>query len=113
MSWKVERTPDILEELRQLRGNRTLVGFAAETSNLEARSREKLDRKGCDLIVANLVGTGGTGFEVETNEVVILDRLGGNVTAGPALKADIATSILDAILEFRQRLGIASPEKAG
>lgn len=113
MSWKVERTPDILEELRQLRGNCTLVGFAAETSNLEARSREKLDRKGCDLIVANLVGTGGTGFEVETNEVVILDRLGGNVTAGPALKADIATSIIDAILEFRQRLGIASPEKAG
>ena len=113
MSWEVEHTPDILEELRQLRGNRTLVGFAAETSNLEARSREKLDRKGCDLIVANLVGAGATGFEVETNEVVILDRFGGSVIAGPALKADIASAIIDAILEFRQRLGIASPEKAG
>ena len=113
MTWEVERTPDILEELRQLRGNRTLVGFAAETSNLEARSREKLDRKGCDLIVANLVGAGATGFEVETNEVVILDRFGGSVIAGPALKADIASAIIDAILEFRQRLGIASPEKAG
>ena len=113
MTWEVERTPDILEELRQLRGNRTLVGFAAETSNLEARSREKLDRKGCDLIVANLVGAGATGFEVETNEVVILDRFGGSVIAGPALKADIASAIIDAILRFRQRLGIASPEKAG
>jgi phosphopantothenoylcysteine decarboxylase/phosphopantothenate--cysteine ligase len=113
MSWDVERTPDILEELRQLRGSRTLVGFAAETSDLEAQAREKLDRKGCDLIVANLVGAGAMGFEVETNEVVILDRLGGRVTAGPALKTDVASAIVDAILGFRQRLGIASPEKAG
>ncbi|MCH7825214.1 MAG: bifunctional phosphopantothenoylcysteine decarboxylase/phosphopantothenate--cysteine ligase CoaBC [Acidobacteria bacterium] len=113
MSWEVERTPDILEELRRLGGRRTLVGFAAETSDLEARAREKLDRKGCDLMVANLVEAGVTGFEVDTNEVVILDRLGGRVPAGPAPKSDIAFTIIDAILGFRQRLGVASREKAG
>ncbi len=113
ISWEVELTPDILEELGRLGGRRTLVGFAAETSDLEARAREKLDRKGCDLIVANVVGAEATGFEVDTNEVVILDRLGGRVAAGPAPKSDIAFAIIDAILGFRQRLGVVSPEKAG
>lgn len=113
MSWEVERTPDILAELGRLGGRYTLVGFAAETSDLEPRARTKLDRKGCDLMVANLVGAGATGFEVDTNEVIILDRLGGRATAGPAPKSDIATAIIDAILGFRRRLGVASPEKAG
>ena len=113
MSWDVERTPDILEQLRRLGGERTLVGFAAETSDLEARARQKLERKGCDLVVANIVGGVATGFAADTNEVLIVDRLGGRLTAGPAAKTDIAAAVMDAVLGFRQRLGVASPEKAG
>lgn len=113
LSLRMERTPDILGELRRVPGERTLVGFAAETSDLEGRAREKLERKGCDLIVANLVGRAGTGFAADTNEVIILDRFGGRAEAGPAPKAEIATLVLDAVIAFRGHLGVASPEKAG
>jgi phosphopantothenoylcysteine decarboxylase/phosphopantothenate--cysteine ligase len=113
LSLKMERTPDILEGLRGVPGERTLVGFAAETSDLEGRAREKLERKGCDLIVANLVGRAGTGFAADTNEVIILDRFGGRTECGPAPKAEIATAVVDAIIAFRRHLGAASPEKAG
>jgi len=109
----MERTPDILAELVGVPGVGTVVGFAAETSDLEARAREKLERKRCDLIVANLVGGDKSGFAADTNEVVILDRLGGRLLAGPAPKAEIALAILEAVIGFRQRLGAERPGRAG
>lgn len=112
LSLRLERTPDILEQLRDLPGERILVGFAAETSDLEKRAREKLERKGCDLIVANLVGA-GVGFAADDNDVVILDRRGGRVSAGPAPKGEIAAAILDAVIAYRSRSDLASPEQAG
>ncbi len=113
LSLRLERTADILEELGRVPGERTLVGFAAETSDLEGRAREKLERKGCDLMVANLVGRAGAGFAADTNEVIILDRFGGRAEVGPAPKAEIATLVLDAVIAFRRHLGVVSPEKAG
>jgi len=110
---QVERTPDILEALRGIAGERTLVGFAAETSNVEERAREKLERKGCDLIVANRVGSAGAGFAADTNEVIILDRLGTRAAVGPAPKHDVAFAILDAVIDFRRHAGVAGPEKVG
>jgi phosphopantothenoylcysteine decarboxylase/phosphopantothenate--cysteine ligase len=59
--------PDILSEIKQFKGERIFVGFAAETDNLEEEAQEKLSRKGLDLIVANDVTQPGAGFEVETN----------------------------------------------
>jgi len=109
---RVERTPDILAELAGLAGERTIVGFAAETSDLEARARAKLERKGCDLIVANRVDGEQAGFAADTNEVIILDRLGGRDEAGPAPKSAVAGAILEAVLAFRRRAGVASPGKA-
>src|SRR5206468_3628464 len=53
----LEPTPDILAELGKIRGNRLLVGFAAETENLAEYARRKLETKNCDMVVANLVGT--------------------------------------------------------
>ena len=112
LSVEMERTADILTGVVGLAGERTVVGFAAETSDLEARARHKMEGKGCDLIVANLVGQAAAGFEADTNEVIILDRLGGRAEVGPASKSDVAVAIWKAVDGFRQRLTVA-PEKAG
>jgi phosphopantothenoylcysteine decarboxylase/phosphopantothenate--cysteine ligase len=113
MSLALERTPDILAELTAIAGERTVVGFAAETSDLEEHAREKLERKRCDLVVANLVGGEGAGFGADTNEVVILDRRGGRVTAGPAPKKEVAAAILAAVIAFRRGAAAGSDEKVG
>jgi len=107
----VERTPDILAELAALPGERTVVGFAAETGELEERARAKLERKHCDLIVGNLVGGAGSAFAGDINEVLILDRLGGRVAVGPAPKAEVAAAVFDAVIAFR-RQAENSPGKA-
>ena len=113
LSLRMERTPDILAELRPIAAGATIVGFAAETSELEARARDKMERKGCDIIVANLVGRGDTGFGADANEILILDRLGGRATAGPASKSSIAASILDAVIAFRLQPVGERPGSAG
>lgn len=67
------RNPDILGSVRTSFGFRgTLVGFAAETGDLEANAREKLTRKGCDLIIANDVSKPGIGFDSDRNEVLLV-----------------------------------------
>ncbi|WP_193213498.1 phosphopantothenoylcysteine decarboxylase [Luteolibacter marinus] len=67
------RNPDILGSVRDEFGfNGTLVGFAAETENLEANARDKLQRKGCDLVVANDVSKPGIGFDSDRNEVLLV-----------------------------------------
>lgn len=112
----LERTPDILESLADLPGTRVLVGFAAETSDVEAKTAEKLVAKECDLMVGNRVGGDSGGFESDDNEVVILDRLGGRRVAGPAPKAEIAAIVWDAVVDFMERASDESPEsprKAG
>jgi phosphopantothenoylcysteine decarboxylase/phosphopantothenate--cysteine ligase len=105
-------TPDILERLRQVPGKRLVVGFAAETSDLEQAAQEKMARKGCDLIVANRVGLPSGGFESDLNEVVIFDRLGGRTKVDSAPKAQVASAIWDAVEEFRGRLGSEFPEQS-
>jgi phosphopantothenoylcysteine decarboxylase/phosphopantothenate--cysteine ligase len=67
------RTADILGSARQPFGfTGTLVGFAAETENLEANAREKLARKHCDLIIANDVSQPGIGFDSDNNQVLLV-----------------------------------------
>lgn len=107
------RTPDILESLSDVPGSRVLVGFAAETSEVESRAAEKLARKGCDLMVGNRVGGETGGFESDDNEVVILDRLGGRRAAGPASKDEIASALWDAVSDFLERVSDETPEEAG
>lgn len=68
----LERTPDILGSVRDLKGNRLYVGFAAETENMISEARRKLLEKGLDLIVANDVTRPDSGFEVDTNKVTLL-----------------------------------------
>ena len=91
---ELERTADILGELRGLAGDRLLVGFAAETERVVANAERKLRAKRLDLIVANDVARADAGFEVDTNAVVLIDA-SGRVEVPLASKAEIAERILD------------------
>ena len=69
----LEKTSDILGSARSVFGFKgELVGFAAETQDLVGYAQEKLQRKGCDLLVANDVSRLGIGFDSEENEVILL-----------------------------------------
>ena len=73
LTLELVRTTDILGSARVSLGfTGTLVGFAAETDNLEANARDKLTRKGCDLVIANDVSQPGIGFDSDHNEVVLV-----------------------------------------
>lgn len=90
--------PDVAAEVAmRRRAGQVLVGFAAETESLMTNAKAKLERKGLDLIVANLVGVPGSGFDSETNSVVILDETGvvAEVEARP--KTEVAERIWDAV----------------
>lgn len=73
MTLEFVRNPDILGSARSEFGfNGTLIGFAAETQNLETYARAKLQRKGCDLIIANDVSRPGLGFDADRNELLLV-----------------------------------------
>jgi phosphopantothenoylcysteine decarboxylase/phosphopantothenate--cysteine ligase len=95
------RTPDILEELGKAKGGRLLVGFAAETEDLEANARKKLEVKNLDLVVANDVTGAGSGFGGDTNAAVLLRRDGGRVEVPLASKREVAERILDEVGAMR------------
>ena len=73
LTLELVRNPDILGDAREAMGfGGVLVGFAAETENLEANARDKLVRKHCDLIVANDVSRPGIGFDSDRNELLLV-----------------------------------------
>nr|WP_154957713.1 bifunctional phosphopantothenoylcysteine decarboxylase/phosphopantothenate--cysteine ligase CoaBC [Paenibacillus xylanexedens] len=76
LSLELVKNIDILETLGKRKTHQYLIGFAAETQSLEMYAREKLERKNCDLIVANDVTRSGAGFGTDTNAVHIYDRDG-------------------------------------
>jgi len=99
---ELEPTHDILVDLgTEKKPDQTLVGFAAETQNLEENAIGKLKRKKLDLIVANNVSLPGVGFAHDTNEVTIIGE-DAKWTLPLSDKRIIADGILDAIVEIRQ-----------
>lgn len=95
----LEPTPDILRELGETRRpGQVLVGFAAETTDVEAAGRAKLQRKGVDLLIANEVGKPGTGFGSERNHAAILDTAGDDVAIREWAKTDLAAALVDRIV---------------
>ena len=104
LSLELEPTPDILAEVGQRKGDRLLIGFAAETQNLLEEARRKMISKHCDMVVANLVNQDGLGFESDQNEVDIVTSTGEVVHAGPADKKIIAESILNRVAMLRLSL---------
>jgi phosphopantothenoylcysteine decarboxylase/phosphopantothenate--cysteine ligase len=104
LSLELDPTPDILAEVGRKKGDRLLVGFAAETDNLLEEARRKMTQKKCDMLVANLVNRKGLGFESDQNEVDIIMQTGQVVHAGPADKSEIAERILDQVAVLRLHL---------
>jgi phosphopantothenoylcysteine decarboxylase / phosphopantothenate---cysteine ligase len=101
LSLELDPTPDILAEVGQQKGDRLLIGFAAETHHLVDEARRKMLSKNCDMLVGNLVDREGLGFDADQNEVEMISRSGQSVHAGPADKAEIAARILDQIATLR------------
>jgi phosphopantothenoylcysteine decarboxylase/phosphopantothenate--cysteine ligase len=101
----LEPTPDILRELGEHKGDRILVGFAAETSGLEAAGRSKLRAKHLDMVVVNEVGREGTGFGSETNVAMILSADGRDEPLRTWTKIELAGAICDRIASLAGRGG--------
>jgi phosphopantothenoylcysteine decarboxylase/phosphopantothenate--cysteine ligase len=93
-------TVDILEELGARKEGFVLVGFAAETGELETAGRAKLARKNLDLIVVNEVGREGTGFESETNDAMILSAAGDDEPLRTWTKRELASAICDRLAKL-------------
>jgi phosphopantothenoylcysteine decarboxylase/phosphopantothenate--cysteine ligase len=102
ISLELVRNPDILAELCEQKGDRLVIGFAAESHDLVESARRKLKRKGCDLLVANDVTRAGAGFEADTNAVSFLWP-GGELEELPLLaKREVAAQLLDRIEKLRE-----------
>jgi phosphopantothenoylcysteine decarboxylase/phosphopantothenate--cysteine ligase len=109
VSLELEPTPDILADVVRAKGERIVVGFAAETDHVVEHAREKLVAKGVDLIVANDVTQEGAGFDRETNVVTLFARDGLETPLPRMKKLEVAQRILDEILRLRS---IAAPASA-
>jgi phosphopantothenoylcysteine decarboxylase / phosphopantothenate---cysteine ligase len=94
----LEPTIDILAELGRGKSHQLLVGFSAETEDAVARARKKLSAKNLDLIVTNLVGRPGTGFEADTNAAVLLGADGSELELPLQTKASLARAICDRVV---------------
>jgi phosphopantothenoylcysteine decarboxylase/phosphopantothenate--cysteine ligase len=109
-SLRLEPGCDILASLASLKRGQTVVAFAAETEDLAAGGRRKMETKSADMVVVNDVGKPGIGFEAEDNEVLILSRAGSLETVSRRSKREIADRIWDAFLAARaERVAAPSP----
>ncbi|MGE5894445.1 MAG: bifunctional phosphopantothenoylcysteine decarboxylase/phosphopantothenate--cysteine ligase CoaBC [bacterium] len=93
---ELSQTPDIIAEVSRLPQRPFIVGFAAETGDNRARAKEKMVRKGMDMVVFNNVSMSGSGFDSDANQVVLIDA--ATEEALPLLgKDEVAMLILDRI----------------
>jgi phosphopantothenoylcysteine decarboxylase / phosphopantothenate---cysteine ligase len=97
------KNPDILAELGSVKGDRILVGFAAETESLQENAAKKLAEKNLDMVVANDVSQSGAGFNVDTNIARLLYRDGSTEDLPLMGKSALADVILDRIRDLRKR----------
>ncbi|MEA3453893.1 MAG: bifunctional phosphopantothenoylcysteine decarboxylase/phosphopantothenate--cysteine ligase CoaBC [Candidatus Caldatribacteriota bacterium] len=98
---ELERTPDILYELGKKKGDKILVGFAAETENLTANALKKLKEKRLDLIVANDISAKEAGFGSDNNRARLINSKGSVRELSLMPKIDMAGKILDEILKIK------------
>lgn len=98
LTLELEKTEDILGSARLVFGfSGVLVGFAAETEQVETHARAKLEKKGCDLIVANDVSRPGVGFDAEENEVRLFFADGRAESLGRQSKAEIGQKLVEIV----------------
>jgi phosphopantothenoylcysteine decarboxylase/phosphopantothenate--cysteine ligase len=98
---RLEPSRDILATVARDKGDRLVVGFAAETENVAENARKKLVEKKADLIVANDVSAEGAGFDGQTNIVTLFSRDGRDLPLPRMSKAEVGGRILDEVLRLR------------
>ena len=104
MTLELVKTPDILTEVQ---GDFIRVGFAAESEDVVANARKKLEKKKLDLIVANDITGADSGFGVDTNKVTIIDKKGNTENLPLLTKREVAEKILDKVAEM-----LSPPQRA-
>jgi phosphopantothenoylcysteine decarboxylase/phosphopantothenate--cysteine ligase len=97
----LEPTPDILASVARNKGQRFIVGFAAETDHVAENARQKLAAKNADLMVANDVTAEGSGFDHDTNVVTLFARDGRDLALPRMSKSEVAQRILDEVVRLR------------
>lgn len=97
---EMERTKDILKELGERKEQQILVGFAAETENVEEYALSKLQKKNLDMIVANNVTQEGAGFGIDTNIVTMYKKDGGKIELPVLSKQEVAKHLLQEIVRL-------------
>ncbi len=104
LTLEMAENTDILRQLgARKKKNQFLVGFAAETHDLEAHARSKMEKKNLDMIVANTVGVEGSGFQADTNKVKIFLKQ-GSIKNVPLMEKDqVAHILLDTVLEHQDQ----------
>ncbi|MBI4758941.1 MAG: bifunctional phosphopantothenoylcysteine decarboxylase/phosphopantothenate--cysteine ligase CoaBC [Chloroflexi bacterium] len=109
LTLRLRRNPDILMEVAEYRRSTgkpsMVVGFAAETEDLAANARAKMEAKRLDLIVANDVASPGSGFDSDTNRALIMDRLGQTSELPLLVKPELADRVLDRVVELFRNAG--------
>lgn len=98
----LERNPDILAYLGQNKGEKILVGFAAETNDLKENAFKKVNKKNLDFIVANDVKEEGAGFGVDTNKVNLYFSQGQTKELPLMSKKEVANKILDEVIMIKR-----------
>ncbi|MBZ5661962.1 MAG: bifunctional phosphopantothenoylcysteine decarboxylase/phosphopantothenate--cysteine ligase CoaBC [Acidobacteriia bacterium] len=101
LTLELESTPDILADAARAKGERIIIGFAAETSDVARHARGKLESKQADLIVANDVTAEGAGFDHDTNVITLYARDGSEQAFPRMPKIDAAHRILDQLRALR------------
>jgi phosphopantothenoylcysteine decarboxylase/phosphopantothenate--cysteine ligase len=112
LSLELEPTVDILSDVARGKANRVIVGFAAETENVAAHARAKLESKDADLIVANDVTADGAGFDHDTNIITLYFRDGSERAFERMPKIDAAHRILDQLRGLRKSVAHALQQPA-
>ncbi|MFA5527156.1 MAG: bifunctional phosphopantothenoylcysteine decarboxylase/phosphopantothenate--cysteine ligase CoaBC [Peptostreptococcales bacterium] len=97
---KLTKNPDILKSLGEIKGNKLLIGFAAESNNLLEYARGKVENKNLDFIVANNILESGSGFKGDTNHVTIIDSEGKMSEYNKMTKKQVAHVILDKVKTY-------------
>jgi phosphopantothenoylcysteine decarboxylase/phosphopantothenate--cysteine ligase len=110
LTLSLEATPDILASVAKNKGERLVVGFAAETERVAENARKKLTAKNADMIVANDVTAEGAGFDHDTNIVTLFARDGRDLPLPRMNKTEVAQRILDEVVRLRSVLN--SPQRS-
>ncbi|MBC2577200.1 bifunctional phosphopantothenoylcysteine decarboxylase/phosphopantothenate--cysteine ligase CoaBC [Peptostreptococcus russellii] len=97
---ELSRNKDIAQELGKIKGDKILIGFAAETNDLLENAKRKISKKNLDFIVANDLTKEGAGFKSDTNIVKIINSAGEIFEYPKLLKTEVADVILDNLLKI-------------